>query len=79
KKFQQMLLGEADVPDVGSLWLKKDSDLPISGSIKARGGIHEVLKHAEDLALQAGLITLEDNYAALASDAVLAFFSRYKI
>lgn len=79
KKFQQTLLGEADLLDVGSLWLKKDSDLPISGSIKARGGIHEVLKHAEDLALQAGLITLEDNYAALASDASLAFFSRYKI
>lgn len=79
KKFQQMLLAEAGLPDVGSLWLKKDSDLPISGSIKARGGIHEVLKHAEDLALQAGLITLEDNYAVLASDAALAFFSRYKI
>lgn len=78
-KLQQMLMGEASLPDVGSLWLKKDSDLPISGSIKARGGIHEVLKHAEDLALQAGLITLQDNYAALASDAALAFFSRYKI
>ncbi|OYU09440.1 MAG: D-serine ammonia-lyase [Pseudomonas sp. PGPPP1] len=79
KKFQQMLLGDAGLTDMGSLWLKKDSDLPISGSIKARGGIHEVLKHAEDLALQAGLITLEDNYAVLASDAALAFFSRYKI
>lgn len=66
KAMQHALLSEAALPDSGALWLKKDSDLPISGSIKARGGIHEVLKHAEDLALQAGLITLDDNYAALA-------------
>lgn len=79
KALQQRLLSEAGVPDVGALWLKKDSDLPISGSIKARGGIHEVLKHAEDLALQAGLISLSDNYELLASDKARAFFSQYKI
>ncbi|NVZ22601.1 D-serine ammonia-lyase [Pseudomonas costantinii] len=79
KAFQHQLLSEAGLADIGNLWLKKDNELPISGSIKARGGIHEVLKHAEDLALQAGLITLEDNYAVLASDSALEFFSRYKI
>ncbi|NBF06252.1 D-serine ammonia-lyase [Pseudomonas sp. Fl5BN2] len=79
KMLQERLLSEAGMPELGSLWLKKDSELPISGSIKARGGIHEVLKHAEDLALQAGLITLNDNYAVLASDSALEFFSHYKI
>ncbi|MDT4818936.1 D-serine dehydratase [compost metagenome] len=79
KTLHSVLLNEAGLPGSGSLWLKTDSDLPISGSIKARGGIHEVLKHAEDLALQAGLISIGDNYEALASDAARQFFGQYKI
>lgn len=75
----RQLLDEIGVAAGGALWLKADNQLPISGSIKARGGIHEVLKHAEDLALQAGLIRPGDDYAALTSDAARAFFGRYRI
>lgn len=63
----------------GRLWLKKDSHLPISGSIKARGGIYEVLCHAEKLALEAGLLSTSDHYAKLNSPLFKQFFSQYRI
>lgn len=63
----------------GKLYLKMDSHLPVAGSIKARGGVYEVLKHAEDLAIEAGLLKVEDNYSILAEDKFREFFSQYKI
>ena len=76
----QPLLGERYGQSLnGALWLKRDSHLPISGSIKARGGIYEVLKHAEDLALAGGLLKLDDDYTLLHSDKARAFFGQYKI
>lgn len=63
----------------GKLYLKMDSHLPVAGSIKARGGVYEVLKHAEDLAINAGLLSLEDDYSILADKKFKEFFSKYKI
>lgn len=63
----------------GKLLLKKDSHLPIAGSIKARGGIYEVLTHAEKLAIKAGLLAVSDDYSKLFSDEFRAFFSQYSI
>ncbi|HHQ4706128.1 TPA: D-serine ammonia-lyase [Aeromonas veronii] len=63
----------------GRLLLKKDSHLPISGSIKARGGIYEVLAHAEQLAIKAGLLREEDDYRKLFTDEFRQFFSQYSI
>lgn len=76
----QAMLGQYyGMPLPGTLLLKKDSHLPISGSIKARGGIYEVLAHAEKLALAAGLITEASDYRQLASDEAKRFFGQYRI
>lgn len=63
----------------GRLLLKCDSHLPISGSIKARGGIYEVLTHAEKVAVENGMLNYEDDYSLLNSDKFRKFFSRYSI
>ncbi len=63
----------------GRLLLKMDSHLAIAGSVKARGGIYEVLKHAEDLALESGRFTVEDDYARLADPDMKEFFGQYTV
>ena len=63
----------------GRLLLKMDSHLAVAGSVKARGGIYEILKHSEDLALQAGLIAEDGDYRRFASPEFHDFFSRYAI
>ncbi|WP_129728273.1 D-serine ammonia-lyase [Ectobacillus funiculus] len=77
--MKQSLEQNYQQPILGELLLKCDSHLPISGSIKARGGIYEVLKHAEELALQHQLLTIQDDYSILDSDRFRTFFSQYSI
>ncbi|EJD6111814.1 D-serine ammonia-lyase [Morganella morganii] len=78
-EMQAALAAHYQTPLTGKMYLKKDSHLPISGSIKARGGIYEVLTHAEKLALEAGLLSTGDDYAVLFSDEFRQFFSQYRI
>jgi len=63
----------------GRLLLKCDNELPISGSIKARGGFFEIMKYAEKLALEAGILKKEDDYSILTSSKFKEFFSTHKI
>ncbi|WP_397541178.1 D-serine ammonia-lyase [Rossellomorea aquimaris] len=63
----------------GKLLLKCDNELPIAGSIKARGGIYEVLKLAETLLLKHDMIQLTDDYSVLADPSFKEFFSQYSI
>ena len=77
--MQRLLAQACGVEIPGQLWLKLDSALPISGSIKARGGIYEVLQHAEALALAAGLIDPNEDYRQFATPRLRAFFGRHTI
>ncbi len=79
EKFQTQMTLQQNGHLEQKLLLKKDAYLPISGSIKARGGIYEVIKQAESLALKAGLIDIDDDYAAFDSVPFKAFFSAYRI
>lgn len=63
----------------GNLMLKMDSHLPVSGSVKARGGIYEVLKHAEDLALESGMLKETDDYSILANPEFVEFFGKHTV
>lgn len=79
EKMKASLEQQFSTPILGRLMLKKDSHLPISGSIKARGGIYEVLTHAEKLAIEAGLLNESDDYSKLMNDDFKQFFSQYSI
>ncbi len=61
------------------LMLKKDSHLDIAGSVKARGGFYEVLKHAEELALEHGMIKTTDSYEKFAEAELRGFFKNYAL
>ncbi|KDR95599.1 D-serine ammonia-lyase [Peptoclostridium litorale DSM 5388] len=76
KKELEKMYGQ-DMP--GKLMLKCDSHLPISGSIKARGGIYEVLKHAEDLALEKNMLSKDDDYSVMDGEKFKEFYSGYSI
>ncbi|WP_282064224.1 D-serine ammonia-lyase [Vibrio rotiferianus] len=78
-KMKSCLEAQYGTQILGRLMLKKDSHLPISGSIKARGGIYEVLTHAEKLAIEAGLLCESDDYSKLFSEEFRQFFQQYSI
>lgn len=78
-RMQQILQDQYQQIIEGRLLLKCDSHLPVAGSIKARGGIYEVLKHAEDLALVNGILEPDEDYSILAEPYFRKFFQQYSV
>jgi D-serine dehydratase len=66
-------------PEQGRLWVKADHSLPVAGSIKARGGFHEVLEWAEKLASEHDLLPTGADYRGLAQPAARALFARHQV
>ncbi|MBR5265511.1 MAG: D-serine ammonia-lyase [Clostridia bacterium] len=77
ENMKELLSQKFSTEIAGRLLLKMDSDLPIAGSVKARGGIYEVLHYTEKLALENGIITEDDNYKELIHHK--DFFQKYAI
>lgn len=79
KKMQAYIEKHYEVNIEGRLFLKCDSHLPISGSVKARGGIYEVLKFAEEIAIKHNLLQETDDYSILQEESFRTLFSNYSI
>lgn len=63
----------------GRSFIKGDHALPVAGSIKARGGIYEVLVYAEQLAEKHGLLTADRDPQQLLRDEARALFATHTV
>ncbi len=61
----------------GSLMVKEDHALPVAGSVKARGGVYEVLYMTEKIAIENGLLEGSDPFTTLAQPRARRVFSNY--
>ncbi|MBE6394811.1 MAG: D-serine ammonia-lyase [Lentisphaerae bacterium] len=59
--------------------LKADHDLPVAGSVKARGGIYNVLCFAEQICLEKGVLSPGDNYRKIADKEIRALLGKYTV
>ena len=80
QNMHEWLEGQYDMTLPGDFYIKRDDLLPISGTIKSRGAIYEVLKYAETLALEHGMLkNIHESYEIFASEEFRVFFSEFNL
>ena len=78
--MKQFLNDKKNCNILGDLFIKMDGELAVAGSVKARGGIYEVLCFAEKIALEKGILDDdEDDHTKLATPSAKEIFSQYTI
>lgn len=71
------LLEYPQTADLPRLLVKADHALPMTGSVKARGGVHELLCHVERIAAAEGIALDGDLHAALTGDTARERLARH--
>ena len=61
------------------LLVKTDHDLPMTGSVKARGGVYELLCRIESLAISGGLVQPGEPLAPLLTPAARQLLARHRV
>lgn len=72
----QALLG---LQGAGACLLKRDDALPVAGSVKARGGFHEILSLAERITTEAGLLADDTDRRLLASGPARSILKQHTV
>jgi D-serine dehydratase len=78
-RIRSALLEYPPQPDLPPLLVKADHDLPMTGSVKARGGVYELLCRVEAVALLEGIVKQGEPLAPLLTPAARALFSKHRI
>jgi D-serine dehydratase len=78
-RIRSALLEYPRQPDLPPLLVKADHDLPMTGSVKARGGVYELLCRVEAVALAEGLVKRGAPLTPLLTPAAKALFSKHRI
>lgn len=67
------------IDGTAQVWVKSDAQLPMTGSVKARGGVYELLCSIEDFALREKLLRNPDDLSDLVNPDSRAALSRHRV
>jgi D-serine dehydratase len=78
-RIRSALLEYPRQPDLPAILVKADHDLPMTGSVKARGGVYELLCRVEAVALMDGLVKPGEPLTPLLTPAAKTLFAKHRI